>query len=41
MRGFKNRNGFYCKTEIGESRSINMKIIENGRMELKDLLQDY
>ena len=35
------RNHIKSKLEIGESRSVNLIDVANGRMTLKDVLQDY
>jgi len=38
---WQQRTGFYVKTENGESKSVDMNLVEEGRRELKDILQDY
>ena len=40
---WQQRTGFYVKTENGESESesVDKNLVEEGRRELKDLLQDY
>ena len=41
VRNFKRRFGLVSKLENGESRSVDLNVVEEARLSLKDLLSNY